>query len=167
MNGPIGKVRHIRAAATAERSIITFGERDREARGKARDARDCPTTQQLARNTVTRFSERQVVAVADDKVMRNVERGKRPAQAGIERVDRVEEPGRVVDGFRPGVRAKDAKSSYFLLKLNLQSIVVGVGRGRFPGVVLEIEGTNPVDIIQFPSRSHGIWPSTEDKVLVS
>ena len=42
----------IGTAATTERSIIAFRERDWEARGKSCDARDGPTTQQLARHTV-------------------------------------------------------------------------------------------------------------------
>ena len=115
---------HIGAAAAAERSVITFGKSDWESCSEARDSRDCPSTEQLALHTMTRLCKGQIVAVAHDKVVRDIKRRESPTQFGIEWVDRIEESGRVVNGFRPGVCAEYAKSSHVPLELYLQSVVI-------------------------------------------
>ena len=148
MDWPSGVVRHIRSTATAQRSIITFAEGDREARGEACDAGDGPATKQLARHTMTRFSERQVVFIAHDKVVRDVERGECAAQAWIVRIDRIKKPGRVVNRFRPAVCSADAKSSNILCELNLKRVVVGVRDRRLPCIVRKIERAESGGCIQ-------------------
>src|SRR6266581_3704104 len=71
-------VRHIGAATAAQRVIVILGKGDRETGIETRDSRNCPAGEQLTLDAVGRSGERQIVAIADDKIVCNVERRERP-----------------------------------------------------------------------------------------
>ena len=96
-------VGHIRAVASAKGGVVALSQRNRETRGEAGNSRNRPTGKQLPLDPVRRPGERQLVTVADDKVMSYVELGERPAIVGIERVDRIAEGGGVIQGLGPGM----------------------------------------------------------------
>src|SRR5437016_10373416 len=72
-------VGYIGPATATQRVIVILGKGDRETGIETRDPRDCPAREQLYLDAVGRSGERQVVAITDDKVVRYIEGGKRPA----------------------------------------------------------------------------------------
>ena len=105
-----------------------------------------------------RPGERQLVTVADDKVMSYVELGKRPAIVGIERVDRIAEGRGIIQGFGPGIGCQEPEISDLLLQAGLQGVVVGIGNRGLPGIAGEIK----LAISQFTARGDGIEPRPID-----
>ena len=103
MNVLASVIRHVSAVATAEGVVVVFGECDRKACREARYSRNRPSAQQFAAHSVGGPGERQIIAIADDKIMCDIKNGEGTTQAWIEGVDRVKEARRVIDGFGPSV----------------------------------------------------------------
>src|SRR5207237_4506797 len=110
-----------------KRIVVVIGKCDWEPGIETRDSRNCPAGEQLALNAVGRSRERQIVAIADDKIVHYIERRKSSAQAWIEGIDGVKEAGRVIDRLRPGVSSKKTEVANFLFQAGLQGIIVGIG----------------------------------------
>ncbi len=139
MDGLAVVVGHIRAVAAAEGGVVALSQRNRETRGEARNSRNCPTGKQLSLDPVGRPGERQLVTIADDKVMSYIKLGKCPAIVGIERVDRIVEARGVIEGFRPGIGCEEPEVSDLLLQAGLQGVVGGIGDRGFSRVAGEIK----------------------------
>ena len=155
-------VGHIRAIAAAKRgSSLSLS-----VMGKPVAKRVIPEIvqpQSLSLEPVGVPEEWQLIAVAEDKVVSDVELRKRPAIVGIERVDRVTEARGVIERLGPCVGRQKAEVSDLLLQAGLQGVVVGIGDRGFPGVAGEIK----LAIGQFAAGGHGIGPRPIDDDTVS
>src|SRR6266576_3489974 len=69
---------HVGPATAAKRVVVVLGKCDWETGIETRDSRYCPAREQLALDAVGRPGERQIVAIADDKIVRDIECGERP-----------------------------------------------------------------------------------------
>src|SRR6266849_6143018 len=72
-------VRYVGAVAATERGIVTFTEGKRETRSEACNSRKRPTGKQLSLHPAGGPGKRQLIAVAEDKVVSQVELRKGPA----------------------------------------------------------------------------------------
>lgn len=102
---------------------------DREAALQAFDAGYFPSIQQLAFEPV-KLGNRQVPNEVDYKAMSRVILGQPVGRVEVERIQRIFEAGRIVQGFAPCIRSLELQTMRkTLLKHRLQRIVVGLRDG--------------------------------------
>ena len=66
-------VRYVGAVAATERGIVAFAEGKRETSSKTCNSRNRPTGKQLSLDSVGGLGKRQLIAVAEDKVVSQIE----------------------------------------------------------------------------------------------
>ena len=71
-------VGHVGPATAAQRLVVILSKCDRETGIETGDSRNCPARKQFALDPVGRPGERQIVAIADDKIVRYIARWKAP-----------------------------------------------------------------------------------------
>src|SRR5262249_51541604 len=96
-----GKGNGATEAGAQERLVVVFNHGDGKAGGKAGDAADLPAIGEAL--GAAEFVDRQIVGIAEDKVMRGIERRERPTEARVDRIDLFAVAGRIVNGLTEGV----------------------------------------------------------------
>jgi hypothetical protein len=100
-------------------------------------------------------SNGELVAVADDEIVSNIERGQRPAQGRIQRIHLFAQTGGLIERFAERICGQQLQRSARVAECHLQGVVVGVADGGLQGIASKIWSQRPSGPVDHPVRCCG------------